>query len=146
MVRRVRVCGIVRRVTADADLLARLDALAELLPLLSGALDIRDVFSHVSRISHRVLPHDALALALVAPDGQSLFVHALSGEVDFERPERLILPAVARELFSTPWEYLLSDDMAEDPIKRDMPPVKAGLRASLRVPIRRDGRPIGGIT
>ena len=52
-------------VTPDADLLARLDALAELLPLLSGALDIRDVFPHLSRITQRVLPHDALALALI---------------------------------------------------------------------------------
>ncbi len=132
-------------VTADADLLARLDALAELLPLLSGALDIRDVFSHVSRISHRVLPHDSLALALVAPDRQSLFVHALSGDVDFERPDRLPLPPMAQELFSRPWDYLLCDDMAEDPIMRSMPPVAAGLRASLRVAIHRDGQPIGGI-
>lgn len=129
----------------DADLLARLDALSELLPLLSGALDIRDVFSHVSRISNHVLPHDALALALVAPDGASLFVHAVSGEVDFARPDRIVLPATARALLERPWDYLLCDDMADDPIMGRMPPVAAGLRASLRVPMRRDGRPIGGL-
>ncbi len=129
----------------DPTLLARLDALAELLPLLSGALEIRDVFSHVSRISHRVLPHDSLALALVAPDGQSLFVHALSGEVDFARPDRIVLPPEAMDLFSRPWEFLLCDDMATDPIMGRMPPVAAGLHASLRVPIRRDDRPIGGL-
>jgi transcriptional regulator with GAF, ATPase, and Fis domain len=132
-------------VTPDAALLARLDALAELLPLLSGALDIRDVFSHVSRISNHVLPHDALALALVAPDGSSLVVHALSGEVDFARPDRILLPARARDLLQQPWEYMLCDDMADDPIMGRMPPVAAGLRASLRVPMRRDGRPIGGL-
>jgi GAF domain-containing protein len=132
-------------VTPDADLLARLDALAELLPLLSAALDIRDVFSHVSRIAHRVLPHDSLALALVAPDRQSLFVHAISGEVDFARPDRLVLPPAARDLFDSPWAYLLCDDMREDPIMRELPPVSVGLRSSLRVPLLRDGRTFGGL-
>ncbi len=80
-------------VPPDADLLARLDALAELLPLLSGALDIREVFPHLSRITSRVLPHDALALALLAPDRESLFVHALTTEVDFQRPDRIQVPA-----------------------------------------------------
>lgn len=132
-------------VTSDADLLARLDALAELLPLLSGALDIRDVFSHVSRISHRVLPHDSLALALVAPEGHSLFVHAISGEVDFARPDRLVLPPAARDLFEKPWAYLLCDDMRDDPIMRELPPVSVGLRSSLRVPLLRDGTAFGGL-
>lgn len=132
-------------VTPDADLLARLDALAELLPLLSGALDIRDVFSHVSRISHRVLPHDSLALALKAPEGHSLFVHAISGEVDFARPDRIVLPPAARDLFEKPWAYLLCDDMREDPVMRELPPVTVGLRSSLRVPLLRDGRAFGGL-
>ena len=50
-------------VTHDPATLARLDALAELLPVLAGALDVRDVFHHISRITREVLPHDALALA-----------------------------------------------------------------------------------
>ena len=93
-------------VSPDADSLSRLDALSELLPLLSGALDIREVFPHVSRITSGVLPHDALALALLAPDRESLFVHALTTEVDFRRPDRIQVPAEARHLFEQPWEYL----------------------------------------
>ena len=132
-------------VTSDADLLARLDALAELLPLLSGALDIRDVFPHLSRITNRVLPHDALALALLAPDRESLSVHALTTEVDFQKPDRVLVPAAARHLFDSPWEYLLCDDMADDPIMKQIPAVAAGLRGSLRVPMRRDGQIFGGL-
>jgi transcriptional regulator with GAF, ATPase, and Fis domain len=132
-------------VTPEADLLARLDALAELLPLLSGALDIRDVFPHLSRITNRVLPHDALALALLAPDRESLSVHALTTEVDFEKPDRVPVPAAARHLFDSRWEYLLCDDMADDPIMKQIPAVAAGLRGSLRVPMRRDGQIFGGL-
>ncbi len=132
-------------VTVDADQLARLDALAELLPLLSEALDIRDVFSRVSRISHRVLPHDSLALALLSPDRRSLIVHAISGDVDFARPDRIALPAELQALLDEPWDHLLCDDMHEDPVMRQMPPVQAGLLSSLRVPMRRDGRLIGGL-
>jgi transcriptional regulator with GAF, ATPase, and Fis domain len=132
-------------VTVDADQLARLDALAELLPLLSEALDIRDVFSHVSRITHRVLPHDSLALALLSPDRESLIVHAISGEVDFARPDRIAVPAELQALLDEPWDYLLCDDMREDPVMRQMPPVRAGLQSSLRVPMRRDGRLLGGL-
>ncbi|HTV01688.1 MAG TPA: sigma 54-interacting transcriptional regulator [Luteitalea sp.] len=131
--------------TAEGDLHARLEALAELLPLLSEALDIRDVFSHVSRISHRVLPHDSLALALIAPDARHLIVHAISGEVDFDRPDRIPIPDQLRRLLHEPWDYLIADDMRSDPVMSQMPPVQAGLRASLRVPMRREGRTIGGL-
>lgn len=129
----------------DADLLARLDALAELLPLLSGALDIREVFPHLSRVTCRVLPHDALALALLAPDRESLFVHALTTEVDFQRPDRIQVPQEARHLFEVPWDYLLCDDMATDPVMRQIPAVVAGLHGSLRVPLRRNGQVFGGL-
>ena len=132
-------------VTSDAGLLARLDALAELLPLLSGALDIREVFPHLSRITQRVLPHDALALALLSPDHRAVMVHALTSQVDFARPDRITLPPEARHLLDSPWDFLLCDDMAEDPFMKQIPAVHAGLRGSLRVPLRRDGRIFGGL-
>ena len=132
-------------VPSDADLLARLDALAELLPLLSGALDIREVFPHLSRITNRVLPHDALALALLSPDRESIFVHALTTEVDFQRPDRILVPQEARHLFEVHWDYLLCDDMATDPLMKQIPAVAAGLRGSLRVPLRRNGQVFGGL-
>ena len=132
-------------VTADADLLERLDALAELLPLLSGALDIREAFPHLSRITRRVLPHDALVLALLAPDRASLSIHALTTDVDFRRPDRIQVPPDMRYLFEQPWDHLLCDDMAEDPVMKQIPAVAAGLRGSLRVPLRRNGEVIGGL-
>ncbi len=133
-------------VSPDVALLARLDALAELLPLLSGALDIREVFPHLSRVTTRVLPHDALVLALVAPDRQSILVHALTSDVDFRRPDRIAIPPEGQHLFEQRWDYLLCDDMADDPVMRQIPPVAAGLKGSLRVPLRgRDGQVFGGL-
>ena len=43
-------------------------------------------------------------------------------------------PPEARYLFDQPWDYLLCDDMADDPVMRQIPAVAAGLRGSLRVP------------
>lgn len=129
----------------DRDQLARLEALAELLPLLAGALDIRDIFPHLSRLTQRVLPHDALALALLTPERNAIYVHALTTQVDFRRPDRIDVPPEARSLFEGAWEYLLCDEMAADPILRTFPATLAGLHSSLRVPLRRDGRIIGGI-
>jgi len=82
---------------------------------------------------------------VLAPDRESLSVHALTTEVDFQKPDRVLVPAAARHLFDSPWEYLLCDDMADDPIMKQIPAVAAGLRGSLRVPMRRDGQIFGGL-
>jgi transcriptional regulator with GAF, ATPase, and Fis domain len=132
-------------VAHDADLLERLDALAELLPLLAGALDIREVFPHLSRVTQRVLPHDAIALGLLTADGEALEMHALTSDVDFRRPDRIHVPPEMRYLLTTPWAYLLCDDMAEDPLMKHLPAVPAGLRGSLRVPVKREGKAVGGL-
>jgi transcriptional regulator with GAF, ATPase, and Fis domain len=132
-------------VTHDPATLARLDALAELLPVLAGALDVRDVFHHISRITREVLPHDALALALVSDDRQSLHIYALSSDVDFARPDRILVPPDARDLLTSAWDFLIVDDLTTDPFMRTLPPAAAGLRASLRVPLHREGQLIGGV-
>ncbi len=87
----------------------------------------------------------ALVLALLAPDRASLSIHALTTDVDFRRPDRIQLPPDMRYLFEQPWDHLLCDDMAEDPVMKQIPAVAAGLRGSLRVPLRRNGEVIGGL-
>ncbi len=49
--------------------LARLDALAETLPVLSTALDVRTIFDHLSGIARRVLPHQVAIVGLPIDDG-----------------------------------------------------------------------------
>jgi hypothetical protein len=60
----------------DVEVLRRLRSLDELLPALSGALDVRDVFARISEIAQKVLPHDMLALPLASEDRQTVVVYA----------------------------------------------------------------------
>jgi transcriptional regulator with GAF, ATPase, and Fis domain len=132
-------------VAPDADLARRLDALAELLPVLAEALDVRAVFPHILRVTRKVLPHDTLGVALIADDRRTVRIHALSSDVRFTPPEEFPVTDEGRALLDGPWDHLLVDDMRLDPVMRMLPPVHAGLRSSLRVPIRREGQLIGGV-
>src|SRR6266853_832587 len=49
-------------VRADAG---RLDAFHDLLPTLARALDVREVFRHLSAVVDRIVPHEEANLALV---------------------------------------------------------------------------------
>ena len=53
---------------ATADL-NQLDAFHALLPALARALDVRDVFHHLSAIASRIVPHDEANVALLTDDG-----------------------------------------------------------------------------
>lgn len=129
----------------SSELALRLDALAELLPILAQALDVRDVFPHILRVTRKVLPHDTVGVGLIADDGHTVRIHALSSDVGFTPPEEFPVTAEGRALLTQAWDYLLVDDMRHDPMMRLLAPVASGLRSSLRVPIRRDGRLVGGV-
>ena len=59
--------------TAD---LSQLDAFHALLPALARALDIREVFQHLSAIASRIVPHDEANLALATEDGSQYRLYA----------------------------------------------------------------------
>jgi transcriptional regulator with GAF, ATPase, and Fis domain len=50
------------------DDMLRLEALHDLLPTLGRALDVRDIFTQLSAIAARVVPHDEANLAVLTPD------------------------------------------------------------------------------
>ena len=58
-----------RQAAALRERAANLEMLDGLLNTLTGVLDIRDVFTRVSEIAHKVLPHDGLSIAEILPDG-----------------------------------------------------------------------------
>ena len=132
-------------VETELERLRRLETLAELLPALTGVLDVRQVFGRLSEITRRVLPHDAMAIALFAGHPNQVRVYAVSSDIDFERPELIDVPKEERERLQEPWEFLIIDDMREVSWWRDAVPARAGFRASLRVPLRIDGVLKGGI-
>src|SRR6185295_12677183 len=45
--------------------LARMDAVEQMLPLIAGALDVRDVFHRLSGVARSVLPHDAATIQIL---------------------------------------------------------------------------------
>jgi transcriptional regulator with GAF, ATPase, and Fis domain len=125
--------------------LRRLDAIDELLPTLAEVLDVRDVFARIGEIAKRVIPHDALGLVLVSDDKQALVPHALTGTGLVVLPDRVELPAAVREYLATIGTHEIVEDIRTRELEKDLPPVKQGLRGSLRLPIRAHGELIGGI-
>ena len=101
------------------DELARLRRLAvveELLPALTGVLEVREVLTRVSDIARRVLPHDAISLPAITDD-----------QIEAEAPE-----------------YEIVDDLHATP-EADPDNHANGYRAELRVPVRFEGRPIASL-
>ena len=133
-----------RELQEAKDFLRRLEALDELLPTLSGVLDIRDVFERVAGIARRVIPHDSLSLPLVTGDKKNLVVYAVSG-FSSRIPETIPLPDHHRALLTDPWDHIISVDIQEDPRERATPPGQAGYRGRLLVPVRIQGETLGAL-
>ena len=123
-------------VAGDATQLARLEALAALLPAIGSALDIREVFGRVSEVTRRVLPHDTMGLALLDDDGRHGKIYAVSSDVDFQRPERLELSEHEQRMLAGDGAGEVVDDISLDPLWMSRPPGQIGLRAMVRVSIR----------
>ena len=64
---------IAERATADVH---QIDAFHALLPALARALDVRDVFQHLSAIAARIVPHDEADVALLTDDGSQYRLYA----------------------------------------------------------------------
>ncbi|HEY6066212.1 MAG TPA: GAF domain-containing protein, partial [Thermoanaerobaculia bacterium] len=123
------------------------EALESLVPMLSKALDIREVFDQLSAAVTGVLPHDRMALGLLSKDRHTVRIHAYTGERMAGMPETIPIDDDARE--SADWSFFLVPDIRREPgcctekfelMKRD------GIRSMLRVPIRLEGEIVGGLS
>jgi transcriptional regulator with GAF, ATPase, and Fis domain len=123
------------------------EALEALLPMLSRALDIREVFDQLSAAVGPVLPHDRMALGLFTEDRKNVRIHAYSGDRIPNMPETICIEEPqTRE--SADWSFFLVRDLRLEPsccgpkyegMKDD------GLRSLLRVPVRLEGEVVGGL-
>jgi len=122
----------------------RSEALEALLPTLSKALDIREVFDQLSAAVGGILPHDRMALGLFSADRKTVRVHAYTGERLPDMPRTIAIDDGAPE----EWSFFLVRDIRLEPgcctekfelMKRD------GIRSLLRVPIRLEGEIVGGL-
>ena len=134
------------RLRAEVEELRRLKAVDELLETLTGVLDVREVFDRVSEVSRRVIPHDALLLGRLTPDRQSVRVWAHTAvPADVKVPE--VVPLPDPDLANRGWDFMLLDDIAADEEVRraNLPLVRFGFRAVLRVPLVEDGVIVGAL-
>src|SRR5262245_31924383 len=122
----------------------RLEALDELMPTLSGVLDIREVFERVSSIARKVIPHDALSLPLLTRDKNNIEVYAVTGSTT-RFPQTLPLPEHLRPLVTSPWDHIIHSDIQADELQRSLPPGQAGYRGELVVPVRLHGELLGAL-
>ncbi|HEY7216402.1 MAG TPA: sigma 54-interacting transcriptional regulator [Thermoanaerobaculia bacterium] len=145
----------------------RREKLEALLPELAGALDVRRVFLGMSAVIQEIVPHDILAFALLSPDRGGVRVQAATHAGFRELPEYRF--STEEEALDANWQFLLANDItpleegvlrvrisprdALEPVDVVVRPglawtrfvTMAGVRSSLRVPIRAKDRPIGGV-
>jgi transcriptional regulator with GAF, ATPase, and Fis domain len=108
-----------------------LEAFHELLPALARALDVRDIFQHLSSIAARIVPHDEANLALLTEEGSQFRLYAST------RPGA---PDVVCRGKGCPIGE------AEEPRLFDVVPgPERGLRSGLSVPVRIDDRLVGAL-
>jgi transcriptional regulator with GAF, ATPase, and Fis domain len=106
-----------------------LEAFHDLLPTLARALDVRDVFRHLSAVADRIVPHDEANLALVTDDGARFRLFASTGDGSpalLCREDRCIL----RDL-SAPRLFNPGAGFAR------------GLMSGVSAPVRIDDQPVG---
>src|SRR5258708_37491526 len=108
---------------------SHLDAFHDLLPTLARALDVRDVFRHLSAVAARIVPHDEANLALVTEDGSRfrLFASTADGAPELLcRGDRCFLSDLSQPQLFSPGQGLAR-----------------GLLSGISAPVWIDGQPIG---
>ena len=122
------------------------EALEALVPTLSKALDIREVFDQLSTAVGGILQHDRMALGLFSSDRKTIRIHAYTGRVLSDLPETIPVDDGTRD--NADWTFFLVTDIRREPgcctekyelMKQD------GMRSLLRVPIRLEGEIVGGL-
>jgi two-component system response regulator HydG len=125
-----------------AERAANLQMLDSLLNAITGVIDIREVFSRISEIASRVLPHDAMGLPIFTDDGEHVIPYATTFP-DGTLPQITPLPESQRFLVTQSWEYHIVDDIQQHPDGRSSPFARIGMHSLLRVPIRLEGALVG---
>src|SRR6266576_775466 len=107
--------------TRDARIarLARTDAVEQVLPLITGALDVRDVFHRLSDVARSVLPHDAATVWLLDEDHARARVYALNGIPWANVPEEFSTNYAA--VFNEHFQFSIHDDLLANPAERERP-------------------------
>ena len=115
-------------------------------PALASALDVREVFDQVSAIARRVLPHDKMTLGLLSDDRTENRLWAISGDRSWA-PETYAIPESERAQMELEFQIVrdAETDLPPDSSRRAIL-LGAGLRSSLRFPVRLEGKIVGALS
>ncbi|HKB12936.1 MAG TPA: sigma 54-interacting transcriptional regulator [Vicinamibacterales bacterium] len=118
--------------------LTRLSALSQMLPTLTGALDVRDVFDRLSALTREMLPHDSAIVGVFEDGGRSVRLHALSAPAGWTLPP--VMPNYYPDAMTSAWEFALHHHLSLNPLERDRPTARLGIESTIRLPLYWDGR------
>jgi len=124
----------------------RSEALESLLPTLSKALDIREVFDQLSVAVGGILSHDRMALGLFSEDRKSVRIHAYTGERVPDMPETICIDGDPHA--DADWSFFLVRDLRQESRccgEKYEVMKQEGMRSLLRVPVRLEGEIVGGL-
>src|SRR6185295_2174289 len=86
---------------------ANLELLDDLLAALTDTGELSDLFGRISEIAQKVLPHDAVSMPVVLPDGQRARRYATAGFDEAAEGEIIPVPALFAD---ADFEYDLIED------------------------------------
>ena len=107
----------------------RLEAFHDLLPAIARALDVREIFQHLSDVASRIVPHDEANLALLTDDPSHFRLYASTNP---GAPS-----VVCRD------GACVMRDPIEPRLMDRVPGPERGLRSGASAPVRIDGTPVG---
>jgi transcriptional regulator with GAF, ATPase, and Fis domain len=139
-----RLADELRKQEELRSLNTKLELLDELLTTVTSTGGLREVFARVSQVAQKVLPHDALTMPVLLPNGREARLYAWQTPESARFPEVVDVPKAL--VANQDWEYNLVADILEVPDQRNLETAKAGYRAALRIPIRIDGELVAGLS
>jgi len=89
-----------------------------------------------------VLPHDAMVLPVLLPDGAHVRFHVTKTPAAAKFPDVIEVPEYLR---GGDWDYDIVDDFQVDPQRYGQTAASLGYRSALRMPIRVAGQLAGGV-
>ena len=123
---------------------ATLTLLDEVLANVTDSGKLPEVWDRISAVVQNVLPHDALLLAALLPDGVRGRVYASMAPGSAAFAEIVHVPPAV--LQNPQWEYDVVDDLQARPDQAALESTKLGYRAVVRVPLRLDGEYVAAIS
>jgi transcriptional regulator with GAF, ATPase, and Fis domain len=138
-----RLAGEERRAVELRARAANLELLDQLLATMTDATELHELFDRVSAVIKKVIPHDAMAVPAMMPDGVHARRYASAGMDVAGMPE--IIPVPPAFIRDGKWEHDLIDDAAAQPEWYNQEIARMGFRSVLRVPIRIGGNIAAGL-